>query len=53
MNAGMTREEVVDGFTHSEEFVNICNAFGFIPYEGYVSTEEDEEPTPPVVEEEE
>jgi hypothetical protein len=39
MNAGMTREEVVNGFTHSEEFVNICNAFGFIPYKGYVSPE--------------
>lgn len=40
MSAGMTREEVVYGFTHSEEFVNLCILFGIIPYEGYISTEE-------------
>ena len=40
MSAGITREELVDGFTHSEEFVNLCNTFGIIPYEGYISTTE-------------
>ena len=35
MAAGMTREIVVDGFTHSEEFVNICILFGITPYAGY------------------
>jgi len=40
MNAGMTREEVVDGFTHSEEFINLCKEFGIMPYEGYISTTE-------------
>ncbi|GFP21940.1 hypothetical protein HKBW3S06_01166 [Candidatus Hakubella thermalkaliphila] len=28
MAAGMTREEVVGGFTDSEEFVNLCKEFG-------------------------
>jgi hypothetical protein len=36
MNAGMTREEVVIGFTHSTEFVSLCNQFGIIPYPGYI-----------------
>jgi len=40
MNAGMTREEVVNGFTHGEEFVNLYILFGIVPYEGYISTEE-------------
>jgi len=40
MSASMTREEVVDGFTHSEEFVNLCKEFGIMPYEGYISTTE-------------
>ena len=35
MNAGMTKEEVVNGFTRSEEFVNLCNMFGITPYAGY------------------
>jgi len=37
MNAGMTIEEVVNGFTHSTEFENLCNLFGIVPYTGYVS----------------
>ena len=40
MNAGMTKEEVVDRFVHGEEFVNLCNTFGIMPYEGYIGTEE-------------
>jgi len=35
MTDGMTNEEVVSGFTHSEEFINLCNIFGIKPYEGY------------------
>ncbi|MCL4378438.1 MAG: DUF4214 domain-containing protein [Actinobacteria bacterium] len=35
MNAGMTKEEVVNGFTHSQEFVNLCNEFGVTPYAGF------------------
>ena len=35
MAAGMTREELVDGFTHSEEFVSLCMLFGITPYAGY------------------
>jgi len=40
MSAGMTKEEVVDRFVHGEEFVNLCNQFDIIPYEGYISTTE-------------
>ena len=35
MTDGMTREEVVERFTRSEEFVNLCNMFGITPYAGY------------------
>ena len=37
MNAGMTRENVVNSFTHSTEFSNLCDQFGILPYSGYVS----------------
>ena len=37
MDIGVTREEVVFGFTHSTEFENLCNQFGLIPYSGYVN----------------
>ena len=40
MSAGMTREEVVNSFTHSEEFVNLCKEFGIVPYKGYTDTKE-------------
>lgn len=40
MAATMTREEVVERFTHSEEFINLCNEFGIIPYEGYTVDDE-------------
>jgi hypothetical protein len=40
MNAGMTGEEVVNGFTHSPEFEPICTYFGIKPYPGYVETDE-------------
>jgi len=36
MSAGMTKEEVVNGFTHSLEFELICKNFGIKPYVGYV-----------------
>ncbi len=38
MNAGMTREEVVDIFTRSEEFANLWKLFGVTPYPGYTDT---------------
>ena len=40
MNAGVTGEEVVNGFTHSPEFEPICTYFGIKPYLGYVETDE-------------
>jgi hypothetical protein len=38
MNSGMTKEEIVDKFTHSEEFANLWKQFGVIPYPGYEDT---------------
>lgn len=38
MSAGMTKEEVVNGFTHSLEFELICKNFGIMPYKGYSSS---------------
>ena len=35
MEDGMAREDVVNNFTHSEEFIYFCSLFGVIPYEGY------------------
>ena len=36
MSSGMTKEEVVNGFTHSLEFELICKNFGIMPYKGYI-----------------
>lgn len=36
---GMTREEVVERFTQSVEFVNLCKLFGVIPYAGYTEAD--------------
>ena len=36
MSAGMTKEGVVNGFTHSLEFELMCKNFGIKPYVGYV-----------------
>lgn len=38
MVAGMTKEEVVNGFTHSLEFEPICKNFGIKPYPNYTGT---------------
>jgi len=38
MGAGVTKEEVVNGFTHSLEFELICKNFGIKPYQGYTGT---------------
>ena len=38
MSAGMTKEGVVNGFTHSLEFELICKNFGIKPYLGYTGT---------------
>ncbi len=32
MSASMTREDVANCFTHSEEFINLCNEFNIIAY---------------------
>jgi hypothetical protein len=40
MAATMTREEVVDRFTQSEEFINMCKLFGITPYAGYTENNE-------------
>jgi len=38
INGGMTKEEVVNGFTHSLEFELICKNFGIKPYPNYTET---------------
>jgi len=35
MAAGMSKEEVVNGFTRSLEFELLCEYFGIKPYPGY------------------
>ena len=34
LEGGTSRAAVVNGFLHSEEFVNLCNGYGIIAYEG-------------------
>jgi hypothetical protein len=31
LNSGMSRQEVLDGFTHSQEFANLCAVYGITP----------------------
>ncbi len=33
--AGTSRETVLDGFVHGQEFVNLCDQYGITPYAGY------------------
>ena len=35
LNSGTGRETVVDGFTHSQEFIDLCANYAIIPYSGY------------------
>jgi len=35
LNSGTTRQSVVDGFTQSQEFVELCAVYAIIPYSGY------------------
>jgi len=34
LNGGTTREEVLDGFLHSQEFINLTNSFGILAFDG-------------------
>ena len=35
LNAGKSREAVLNGFVYSQEFVKLCSKFGITPYDGY------------------
>ncbi len=37
MGAGTTRTQVLAGFTHGTEFINLCAVYGITPYAGYSS----------------
>jgi hypothetical protein len=37
MDAGMSKEEVVTEFCHSDEFISLCSLFGIVPYAGYTA----------------
>ncbi len=36
MNAGTSKQTVLNGFTQGAEFVTLCNKYGILPYAGYV-----------------
>lgn len=38
LNKGTSRQAVVDGFTHSQEFADLCSAYGILPFAGAAST---------------
>lgn len=38
LNKGTSRQKVVDGFTHSQEFVDLCSKYGILPFAGAAST---------------
>jgi LCP family protein required for cell wall assembly len=38
LNNGTSRQEVVDGFTHSQEFADLCSNYGILPFAGAAST---------------
>ena len=38
LNNGTSRQKVVDGFTHSQEFVDLCSKYGILPFAGAAST---------------
>ncbi len=38
LNSGTSREAVVDGFTHSQEFIELCADYAIIPYAGFKSS---------------
>jgi len=35
LNSGTSREAVIDGFTHSQEFIDLCAHYAIVPYPGY------------------
>jgi LCP family protein required for cell wall assembly len=35
LDNGTSRETVVDGFTHSQEFIDLCADYAIVPYSGY------------------
>ncbi len=36
MDGGTSKQTVLDGFTHGQEFINLCSTYGITPYSGYV-----------------
>lgn len=38
LNKGTSRQAVVDGFTHSQEFADLCSKYGILPFAGAAST---------------
>jgi len=38
LNNGTSRQVVVDGFTHSQEFADLCSKYGILPFSGAAST---------------
>jgi len=37
LNGGTSKTSVLNGFTHSTEFINLCAQYGITPYAGYSS----------------
>ena len=38
LNKGTTRQSVLDGFTHSQEFLDLCSNYGILPFAGVKAT---------------
>jgi len=38
LNHGTSRQKVVDGFTHSQEFADLCSTYGILPFAGAVAS---------------
>jgi LCP family protein required for cell wall assembly len=38
LNKGTTRQIVLDGFTHSQEFLDLCSSYGILPFAGVKAT---------------
>ncbi len=38
LNQGTTRQIVLDGFTHSQEFLDLCSSYGILPFAGVKAT---------------
>ena len=40
LNSGTSREDALNGFIYSQEFENLCNSYGIIPYSDYEPPED-------------